>query len=349
MSAILKRPSLGPRVRGLRTRALPKDKAIALAYASTPDEYLNVLRTTQYQVPIDKLAPETMKDLREHVIKTYMNNVRELYLGSPQDGREIIKLHLKRFEYENIEYIITAIRSGKNPEEFVVTEPLDFTGRRYVVTSLLSARSVEEVGERLRTLGHPAAEAFDFLQKFGYDKFTIFIDRQWILDYTRSLKEINDKSVSRLIDTLTTYFDIVLAVRAKIWGLSQDEISALTTGMPSGVVREIFDATARGEIAKVLELVSSIKPWGQVVASLASEEPTFENLSVVLDNAYPAIMRRLADVCIVECSEFSLGSLLASLEYMRSEAMLIIKAAAMLVEGVSIEKRRSYFAPLTLI
>ncbi len=349
MSSILRRPSLGPRVRGLRVKILPKDKAIALAYANTPDEYLNVLRTTQYQVPIDRLTQETMKDLREYVIKTYMENVKELYLGAPEDGREVIKLHLKRFEYENIEYIITAIRSGKNPEDFIIMAPLEFTGRRYVVASLLGARSIEEVGERLKALRHPAAEAFDLMQKFGYDKFTIFIDRQWILDYTKSLSEIKDRSVTRLIDTLTTYFDIVLAVRSKIWGLSPEEISALTTGMPSGIVKDIFDATARGEVAKTLDLISNIKPWGQVIASMASEEPTFENLSVVLDNAYPAIMRRLADTCIVECSEFSLGSLLSSLEYMRSEAMLIIKAAAMLVEGVSVEKRRSYFAPLTLI
>jgi V/A-type H+-transporting ATPase subunit C len=194
-----------------------------------------------------------------------------------------------------------------------------------------------------------AAGAFELMQKFGYDKFTIFIDRQWILDYTKSLSELKDKSIDRLVNTLTTYFDVVLAVRAKIWGLSPEEIASLTTGMPSGVVKEIFDATARGEVAKTLDLISGIKPWGQVIASMASEEPTFENLSVVLDNAYPAIMRKLADACIVECSEFSLGSLLALLEYMRAEAMLIVKAAAMLVEGVSVEKRRSYFAPLTLI
>ncbi|MGC9169162.1 MAG: V-type ATPase subunit [Thermoproteus sp.] len=349
MSSILRRPSLGPRVRGLRVKSLPRDKAVALAYASSPDEYLNVLRTTQYQVSIDKLTKDTLNDLREQIIKTYMNNVKELYLGAPEDGREVIRLHLRRFEYENIEYIITAIRSGKNPEDFVITEPLDFTGRRYVVTSLLGARSVEEVGERLKALGHPAAEAFELMQKFGYDKFTIFIDRQWILDYTKSLSELKDKSIDRLVNTLTTYFDVVLAVRAKIWGLSPEEIASLTTGMPSGVVKEIFDATARGEVARTLDLISGIKPWGQVIASMASEEPTFENLSVVLDNAYPAIMRKLADACIVECSEFSLGSLLASLEYMRAEAMLIVKAAAMLVEGVSVEKRRSYFAPLTLI
>lgn len=349
MSSILRRPSLGPRVRGLRVKSLPRDKAVALAYASSPDEYLNVLRTTQYQVSIDKLTKDILNDLREQIIKTYMNNVKELYLGAPEDGREVIRLHLRRFEYENIEYIITAIRSGKNPEDFVITEPLDFTGRRYVVTSLLGARSVEEVGERLKALGHPAAGAFELMQKFGYDKFTIFIDRQWILDYTKSLSELKDKSIDRLVNTLTTYFDVVLAVRAKIWGLSPEEIASLTTGMPSGVVKEIFDATARGEVAKTLDLISGIKPWGQVIASMASEEPTFENLSVVLDNAYPAIMRKLADACIVECSEFSLGSLLALLEYMRAEAMLIVKAAAMLVEGVSVEKRRSYFAPLTLI
>ncbi|MEL9991804.1 MAG: V-type ATPase subunit [Thermoproteus sp.] len=349
MSSILRRPALGPKVRALRVKSLPKDKAIALAYANNPDEYLNVLRTTQYQVSIDKLTSETLKDLRDQIIHTYMINIKEIYLGSPKDGKEVIKLHLRRFEYENIEYIITAIRSGKNPEDFIMTEPLDFTGRRYVISSLLGARSIEEVGERLRALRHPASEAFDLMQKFGYDKFTIFLDRQWILDYTKSLSELNDRSINRLIDALTTYFNVVLAVRARLWGLSPEEITSLTAGMPSGIIGEIFNAVARGEIAKALDLISGIKPWGQVVASLTSEEPTFENLSVVLDNSYPAIMRRLADTCMVECSEFSLGALLSSLEYMRSEAMLIIKSAAMLIEGVSVEKRRSYFAPLTLI
>lgn len=349
MSSVLKRPSLGPKVRSLKSRVLPKDKAIALAYANTPDEFLNILRTTEYQISIDKLDENTLKDLREQIIHIYMNRVRDLYLGSPQDGREVIKLHLKRFEYENIQYIITAIKSGKSPEEFVVWEPLEFTGRRYIIASLLSARSVEEVGERLKSLRHPASEAFDLMQKFGYDKSAIFIDRQWIIDYTKSLKESKDRSLERLISALIAYFDLMLAVRAKLWGLSQEELDSLTVGMPSGLLRDIFDSIARGEIARTLDLISNLRPWGQVITSLVSEEPTFENLSVALDNAYPAIMRRLADICVAECSEFSLGALLAELEYARAETMLIIKSAAMLVEGVSVEKRRSYFAPLTII
>jgi V/A-type H+-transporting ATPase subunit C len=349
MSSIIRRPSLGPHVRGLKAKALPRDKAIALAYANTPEEYLNILRTTRYSITLDKLTRETLPDLRKQIIEVYMNDVREIYLGSPSDGREVIKQHLKRFEYDNIEYIVTAIRAGKNPEDYILLEPLEFTGRRYVVTSLLGAKSVDEVGERLRALRHPAADAFALMQKYGYDKSTIFIDRQWIIDYLDFLRKIKDKSLERLIETLAAYFDISLAVRAHLWGLSPEEVSELSLGAPTSSVKAVLDAVVRGEIARALEAISALSPWGSVISSLVSEEPTFERLSIALDNAYPAIMWRMASTCIIECSEFALGSLLAALEALRAEAMLVIRAAAMVVEGVSAEKRRDYFTPLTLI
>ncbi|MBP1448528.1 MAG: ATPase, partial [Thermoproteus sp.] len=243
----------------------------------------------------------------------------------------------------------TALRSGRNPEDYVILEPLEFIGRRYVVASLLGAKNVEEVGERLRAMRHPAAEAFALMQKYGYDKATIFIDRQWILDYIKFLKEIKDKSLERIIDGLSVYFDLNLAVRARLWGLSAEELAELGVGIPADPAKAVLEAVAKGEIARALEALSGLSPWGSLISSLASEEPTLEGLSIVLDNAYPAVIRRLADMCIAECSEFALGSLLAALEYLRAEAMLIIRAAAMIVEGVSLEKRRSYFVPLTFI
>lgn len=349
MSSILRRPGLGPKIRAIRVRALPKEKALALAYAATADEFLNVLRTTSYAVTLDKLDRESLRELRRQVIEVYMNTVKNIYLGTPQSAKAVIRQHLHRFEFENIQYIVTALRSGRNPEDYVILEPLEFIGRRYVVASLLGAKNVEEVGERLRAMRHPAAEAFALMQKYGYDKATIFIDRQWILDYIKFLKETRDKSLERIIDGLSVYFDLNLAVRARLWGLSAEELAELSVGIPAGPAKAVLEAVAKGEIARALEALSGLSPWGSLISSLASEEPTFERLSVVLDNAYPAVVRRLADMCVVECSEFALGSLLATLEYLRAEAMLIIRAAAMIVEGVSLEKRRSYFAPLTFI
>ncbi|MCI4447163.1 MAG: V-type ATPase subunit [Pyrobaculum sp.] len=341
MSSVLRRPALGPRVRGLRIRELPRDKLISLIYANTPDEFLNILKTTPYSVTIDRLTRENIEDLRKGLVKIYLERIKSLFLGASGDAKMVIMASLKYFEYENIRNLAIAVKAGKNPEDFIIWEPLEFTRRRHIVASLLGVKSVEEIGERLRQIGHPAYKAFELASRYGEEKISIFLDRQWIYDFSVTAPTSKDKSLHAFVTELKEYFNTLIAVRARIWGLTE-ELNELVVDKPTPLVM----SAVRDPPAKFLENVGST-PWGKILLDLVAEAPTLENISIAMDNIYSAYVKRLSDIYTVRFSEFSLGTLAAHLEYMRAEVMTLIRAASLLVEGVPAEKRRKVFEPLT--
>lgn len=340
MSSVIKRPYLGPRVRGLKTKELPREKLISLLHANSLDEFLNILKTTQYTITLDRLTRQNFHEFRRSLVNTYLERIRSIFLGSGTDVKSVIYLHLRYFEYDNIRNLAIAIKAGKNPEDFIVWEPLEFTRRRHIIAALLGARSVEEVGDRLKQLKHAAYKAFDLAAKYGEDKLSIFLDRQWIEDFYSIAASEKDKSLQMFANDLKEYFNVVIAIRAKIWGLTE-ELNELIVGRPTHLVLSAI----KDPPARFLENAGTT-PWGRILADLVAESPTIENMAVALDNIYPAYMKKLSSIYIVRFSEFSLGALAAQLEYMKAEVLMLIKAAALLTEGVSVEKRGKIFEPL---
>lgn len=342
MTSVVKRPSLGPRVRGLRIKELPRDKLIAIAYANTLDELLNTLKTI-YEITLDRLTKENIRELRGELIKIYLDKVRSVYLGSDRDAKEVILSSLKFFEYENIRNIAVAIKAGKNPEDFVFWAPLEFTRRRHIVAGLLGVKNLEDMRERLRQLKHPAYKAFELAARYGEDKLSIFIDRQWIEDFSKATIAKKDRSFQVFTEDLKEYFNVLLALRSRLWGLSE-EVGELVVGKPTPMVI----SAARDPPTRFLENATSV-PWGRILVDMVAEMPTLENIAIAMDNIYPAYVRKLADIYMVKFSEFSLGALAARLEYMRAEVMAVVRAASLIAEGVSLEKRRKIFEALARV
>ena len=341
MSSILRRPALGPRVRGLRIKELPRDKLISLIYANTLDEFLNILKTTPYSIAIDKLTRENLEDLRKGLVRAYLERIKSIFLGASSDVKAVIMSSLKYFEYENIRNLTIAVKAGRNPEDFIIWEPLEFTRRRHVVASLLGAKSIEDIGERLKQIRHPAYKAFELASKYGDEKISVFLDRQWIHDFSTTAPTSKDKSLHDFVTELKEYFNILIAIRARIWGLVE-ELNELIVDRPTPLVA----SAVKDPPAKFLENAGGT-PWGRILLDLVAEAPTLENISIAMDNIYPAYVKKLSDIYTVRFSEFSLGALGAHLEYMRAEVMTLVRVASLLAEGVPAEKRRKVFEPLT--
>ncbi|ABL88226.1 H+-transporting ATP synthase subunit C [Pyrobaculum islandicum DSM 4184] len=341
MSSILRRPSLGPRVRGLRIKELPRDKLISLVYVNTLDEFLNILKTTHYNIALDKLTRDNLDELRRGLIKIYLDRVKSIFLGSSGDAKAVILSSLKYFEYENIRNLTIAIKAGRNPEDFILWEPLEFTRRRHIIASLLGVKNVEEIGDRLKQMRHPAYKAFELASKYGEDKLSVFLDRQWIEDFSETAPVSKDKSLNMFITELKEYLNVLIAIRARIWGLTE-ELNELIIGKPTPLVT----SAVRDPPTKFLENAGAV-PWGKILIDMVAEAPTLENISIAMDNIYPAYVKKLSDIYIARFSEFSLGALAAHLEYMKAEVITLIRVAALLAEGVPTEKRRRVFEPLT--
>ena len=343
MSTVLRRPYLGPKIRGFRLREVPRDKLLALAYASTPEEFLNILKTTEYAVTVDKLTREALSELRRELVKIYLERLKSLFLflSGDVEAKTVVLASVKYFEYDNIRNVAAAVKAGKNPEDFVLWEPLEFTGRRHVIAGILGAKSVSEIGDRLRQMGYPAHKAFELASRYGEDKLYMFIDRQWLEDLYAYIPIGTDRSVRRFLADVTEYLNTLIAIRARLWGLSAEELNELVIGTPTPVVLAALKETP----ARFLEMAETTT-WGKVLVELVAEAPTLENIAVALDNLYPAYMRRLADTYASTFTEFSLGALAALAEYMRAEVLAIIRAAAMIAEGVPVERRRRVFEAL---
>jgi V/A-type H+-transporting ATPase subunit C len=341
MSSVLRRPALGPRVRGLRIKELPRDKLISLIYANTLDEFLNILKTTPYSIAIDKLTRENLEDLRKGLVRAYLERIKSIFLGSSSDVKAVIMSSLKYFEYENIRNLTIAVKAGRDPEDFIIWEPLEFTRRRHVVASLLGAKSIEDIGERLKQIRHPAYKAFELASKYGDEKISVFLDRQWIHDFSTTAPTSKDKSLHDFVTELKEYFNILIAIRARIWGLVE-ELNELIVDKPTPLVA----SAVKDPPAKFLENAGGT-PWGRILLDLVAEAPTLENISIAMDNIYPAYVKKLSDIYTVRFSEFSLGALATHLEYMRAEVMTLMRVASLLAEGVPAEKRRKVFEPLT--
>jgi len=341
MSSVLRRPALGPRVRGLRIKELPRDKLISLIYANTLDEFLNILKTTPYSIAIDKLTRENLEDLRKGLVRGYLERIKSIFLGASSDVKAVIMSSLKYFEYENIRNLTIAVKAGRNPEDFIIWEPLEFTRRRHVVASLLGAKSIEDIGERLKQIRHPAYKAFELASKYGDEKISVFLDRQWIHDFSTTAPTSKDKSLHDFVTELKEYFNILIAIRARIWGLVE-ELNELIVDKPTPLVA----SAVKDPPAKFLENAGGT-PWGRILLDLVAEAPTLENISIAMDNIYPAYVKKLSDIYTVRFSEFSLGALATHLEYMRAEVMTLMRVASLLAEGVPTEKRRKVFEPLT--
>jgi V/A-type H+-transporting ATPase subunit C len=341
MSSVFRRPALGPRVRGLRIKELPRDKLISLIYANTLDEFLNILKTTPYSIAIDKLTRENLEDLRKGLVRAYLERIKSIFLSASSDVKAVIMSSLKYFEYENIRNLTIAVKAGRNPEDFIIWEPLEFTRRRHVVASLLGAKSIEDIGERLKQIRHPAYKAFELASKYGDEKISVFLDRQWIHDFSTAAPTSKDKSLHDFVTELKEYFNILIAIRARIWGLVE-ELNELIVDKPTPLVA----SAVKDPPAKFLENAGGT-PWGRILLDLVAEAPTLENISIAMDNIYPAYVKKLSDIYTVRFSEFSLGALATHLEYMRAEVMTLMRAASLLAEGVPAEKRRKVFEPLT--
>lgn len=341
MSSVIKRPSLGPRVRGLRIRELPREKLLSVIYANTLEEFLNVLKTTTYSVTLDRLTRENLSELRKNLIKIYIDRIKSIFLGSSNEVKLVILQSIKYFEYENIRNLSIAIKAGKSPEDFLLWEPLEFSRRRHVIAGLLGAKNLEEIGERLRQMRHPAYKAFDTAFKYGEDKLSIFLDRQWVEDFSTSPLAERDKTLRMFTADIKEYFNTLIALRARIWGLTE-ELGELIIGKPTPIVQ----SAVRDPPTRFLENAEAA-PWGKILLDMVAEAPSLENIAVAMDNIYPAYIKRLSDIYTARFSEFSLGALAAHLEYMRAEVLTLIRAASLLAEGVPAEKRRKIFEPLT--
>jgi len=344
--------SLGPRVRGVRSRLLTKDKLRAIIYAESLDDVVNVLRDTGYKSVIERIEKITSPEEITKEFKTaVIQDLVQLALGSPPQARYLLSVYLLKFEIENIKIVAKCLHEGKerrDMERLVNTYIAEIMGRRHVLAYILGARDLEDLGTKLRELYHPAAEAFENMLKLIKARpqlalciidtllDSVYLSRLYTITTSKLMR---DNSAMDVVRTLVDFYNISLLLRAKLWNLPLDLVQGFV--VPFGPVGTNFARYYGEPVVRVLEELST-NPLITTLTTIAKGvelETIVQKLSIAQFKA----AQSLSTSIVTKYSPASPGAAL-SVAYVKDlEAELVATIVRCFVEGVSKALIRSHF------
>jgi len=344
--------SLGPRVRGVRSRLLTKEKLRAIIYAESLDDVINALRDTGYKTVIERIEKITSPEEITREFKTaVIQDLVQLALGSPPQARYLLSVYLLKFEIENIKVVAKCLHEGKDRkdmERLVNTYIAEVMGRRHVLTYILGARDLEDLGAKLKELYHPAAEAFENMIKLIKARpqlalciidtvlDSVYLSRLYTITTSKLMR---DNSAMDVVKSLVDFYNISLLLRARLWNLPLDLVQGFV--VPFGIVGANFTRYYSEPIVRVLEELSS-NPLIAILTVLAKGgelETIVQKLSIAEFKA----AQSLATSIVTKYSPASPGAALAVAHVKDLEAELVATIVRCFIEGVSKALIRSHF------
>ncbi len=349
MSSVLRSPSLGPLVRGIKVSLLTPEKALGLAHSRSVDEYLNNLRNTQYAVSMTTIDVDSFPKFRSEVVSVYVKKLQHAWNMASGKARRAVELCLTPVEYDNLRTIIHGVLLNRDITGKLLLEPLDVARKRHRVAYVAGASSADDLVERLRALayGHLSETLRQAVASGDVSKIDIDIDVDMILHMYKLVNDVGDKSLWYAAENVMAYYSILVLLRSKLWGLSvepyvrlfAEKLGLISPRLGQGIVDENMDELSSGLLGY---------PWGNDVLRHV-DKATLEGFANALDNTSPVIYRSIAYSTLVKYGEFSIGSLYAYLENLRMDMKLIIQSASMILEGVPMEEATKIFRPLSAL
>ncbi len=349
MSSVLRAPSLGPLVRGIKASLLSPEKALGLAQSRSIDEYLNNLRNTQYAVSLTSIDAESFPKFRSEVISIYVRRLQHAWNMAGGKARRAVELSLVPVEYENLRTIIHGIFMNRDVSGRLVLEPLDVARKRHRIVYAAGASSMDDLVERLRllTYGYLSESLRQAIASGDLSKMDVDVDVATLLHMYRLVSDVGDRSLWYAAENVMSYYAVLIMLRSKLWRvpiepytrLLVEKMGLLSPRFSQGIIDENLDEVASG----LLEYT-----WGSEVLRYV-ERATIEGFVNALDNASPIVYRNIAYSTLVKYSEFSVGALYAYLENLRVDMKLILQSASMILEGVPVEEATKIFRPLSAL
>ncbi len=344
--------SLGPRVRGVRSRLLTKEKLRAIVYAESIDDVVNALRDTGYKTVVERIekitAPEEItKEFKTAVIRDLV----QLALGSPPQARYLLSVYLLKFEIDNIKIVAKCLYEGKDRrdmERLANTYIAEIMGRRHVLTYILGSRDLEDLGSKLKELYHPAAEVFENLLKLIKARpqlalciidtilDSVYLSRLYTITASKLMR---DNSAMDVVKTLVDFYNLSLLLRAKLWNLPLDIVQGFA--VPFGTVGANFSRYYGEPVVRVLEELSA-NPLVTILTTIA-KGVELETIVQKLSIAQYKAAYLLSTSIVTKYSPASPGAAL-SVAYVKDlEAELVATIVRCFIEGVSKALIRSHF------
>ncbi|BDR93458.1 V-type ATPase subunit [Vulcanisaeta souniana] len=338
---VIKLTALGPRVRGLRAKCLPKDKLNALILAQTIDDAINALKGTDYGNVIEKLGKITDEAQITNEIRTYVvKSISSLASSVPSPASTILKSYLMRLELENIKVIakslMKGLEGGVTLESMINVAVEEELGRRHVLAAIMSVRDIEDLRNKLMEMHHPAGPALDSFVKvskqysqYGNALIDTLIDRAFI-EYLAHLAEI-DNSVGKFVKGLIDFYNLNVFLRSKLWGLSQELVNELVirTGNVFSTAIKIYGESP----TRILEEVASVFPSLDQLIKVAGSSDLRTLVQYLGPFSY-RFAKDLEEYMVSLFTEFSPGAALATVHFRFIESDLVITLLNAFLEGL---------------
>ncbi len=343
---------IGPKVRGARAKLLGKDRLRAVIFAESLDDALGVLRDTIYRSAVEKISKETSPEEVTKEFKTVViQNLVSLAASCPMQARNLLVAYLMKFEIENIKVVAKCLHEGKERrdiERLVNTYIAEILGRRHVLTYILGARDLEDLGTKLRELFHPAAEVFEHIVRLVKSRpqlATCIIDTMLDRVYISRLYTVttsilmHDNSATEAVNAIADFYNISLLLRARLWNLPLDVVQNFY--VPYGNVGKNFTRLYSEPIVRVLEELST----NPMISALQTMVKVTELEQVVpkLSLAQYKAAYTVASSIISRYSAASPGAALMIAHVQDLEAELVTAVIRCFMEGVSKSLIRSHF------
>ncbi len=349
---IMSMGSLAPKTHGMRAKLLPKEKLRAVIYAESLDDALAVLRESSYKSAVERLSKESPPEEVTKEFKTLVvQDLVALMAGAPTQARILLAGYLLKFEIENIKLIARGLYEGKERrdiERAINTYIAEIMGRRYVLTYILGARDLEDLGAKLRELFHPAATVFESILKLTKARpqlalcaIDTLLDKVYLvrLYNLMATRLVRDNSSYDVIRQLIDIYNAALLLRAKMWSIPHDFITDFV--IPYGTVGKVFHRLYGEPVVRIVEELAD-NPLLRAIAGMirATElEQIVPKLSVA---TYRAI-RQMAESIVSRYGAASPGAALAVACLRDLEAELVAAVIRSFMEGVSKSTIRAHF------
>ena len=308
---------LGPRVAGLRNTVLRRETLSALLASGGLDEAAAQIRNTIYQLP-DRLTREELGEYRRRVWDAVLSRIASLYGFARSVARDVFMSVVTPIEYDSVRMLVEGLLTGVDTRRFIPIEGLEKLGIRYM-SSLVSASSLDELRDKLASIGHRSLMAIRDAERLGIDKLSILIDREMIGDLVARTR---DREVRRVAEMFAEVMNVELVWRAHMWGLPRSVVESL------GVVKtELVKASIEGNVARAMELMAK-KRHLRYVAAYVGEIQTAERVSRGFNEYRVQIFRDIADYVFHMYRYGSPASLYAYLMYLIAEGRYVVEKIA---------------------
>ena len=311
------RTLLGPRVAGLRNTVLRRESLSALMASRSLEEAAAQIRNTIYQLP-DRLTRDELGEYRRRAWDAVLSRMASLYGFARGVARDAFMSVVTPIEYDSVRILVEGLLTGTDTRRLVPIEGLEKLGIKYM-SSLVSASSLDELRDKLASIGHRSLAAIRDAERFGIDKLSILIDREMITDLVARAKS---KEVKRAAEMFAEVMNLELIWRAHMWGFPRNLVESL------GVVKkELVKASMEGNVARAVELMAR-KRHLRYVAAYVGEVQTAERVSRGFNEYRVQIFRDIADHVFHMYKYGSPASLYAYLMYLIAEGRYVVEKIA---------------------